>query len=126
MKISPLEQSIEDIQWHSETTVELSESPSLIPGDVSQEHFLDEILDIPTINSRILDSLSPNIVNRHILQPSVFASFARSLAEKLRSKGGEAETPRLKRIFLMASEVLEEQRQNMDILNAYRSLLLKG
>ncbi|MEJ5301198.1 MAG: hypothetical protein WHS38_09445 [Thermodesulforhabdaceae bacterium] len=126
MKISPLEQSIEDIHWQSEPSSVTFESPSLIPGDVTQEHFLDEILDIPNLRGQIVESLSPNVVHRHILQPSFFASFAKDLVEKLRSKGKEAESPRLKRIFMAASEVLEEQRQNMDILKVYRSLLLKG
>lgn len=126
MKISPLDRGIEEIQWQNEGERALLDTPSLVPGDAPIESPLDEILALPGFSDRIAESLVPQITHRHILQPAAFQSLTQHLPARMQAVAEGAETPQLKRTFLAAVDVLEEQRQNTEILNAYRKLLLKG
>jgi hypothetical protein len=127
MKVTPLDRGIEDIQWQSDKETGMFEIPaSVIPGDVSLESFLDEILVPPSFMNRLLESISPQLENRHILQPYSFQLLTQTLPGRLKDVADRADTPQAKRVFLTAADVLEEQRQNMEILNAYRKLLIKG
>ncbi|MGC8718454.1 MAG: hypothetical protein ACP5TY_00405 [Thermodesulforhabdaceae bacterium] len=127
MKITPLDRGIEDIQWQSDKELEVFDnSASIIPGDASIESFLDEILAPHGFMDRLLESISPQVENRHVLQPYFFQVLTQNLPGRLKDAAQEASTPQAKRAFLTAADILEEQRQNMEILNAYRKLLIKG
>ncbi len=126
MKITPLDQGIEEILWHEVGKREVEIPSSIIPGDIPPENLLDELLRAPGLTERLTNSLSPQITHREILQPATFQTLTYHLPDRLREAAREADSSHTKRVLLEAADVFEEQRQHMEILNAYRKLLIKG
>ncbi len=126
MKITPLDRGIEDIHWQAQESTDLAQTSSLLPGDAPLESLLDELLASPAFVDRLAESLAPQISHRHILHPGTFHGLTQQLPERLHAAAKAAETPQAQRKLLAALDVLEEQRHNTEILDAYRKLLLKG
>ncbi len=126
MKITPLDRGIEDIYWQEQSETRMLPTGPLLPGDAPLESLLDELFTSPSFVDRIAEFLTPDIVHRHILQSGTFQSYAHHILDSLKKAADAAATPQIQRTFLAALDVLEELQFNMEILSAYRKLLLKG
>ncbi len=126
MKVTPLNKGIEDIIWQSQDVEDqLPESTFLVPSEVAPEHEVETVIYKQSIEESILESLKPHIQNREIINPMRFSYLTSSVPKKLQELAKNVGTKE-KLVFLQAADYLEEQGKLMEILNAYRRLLVQG
>jgi len=126
MKITPLNKGIEDITWQSQDVEDqLPESTFLVPSEVAPEHEVEAVIYKRLTEESILENLKPHIQNREIINPMRFSYLTSWVPKKLQEIAKNVSTKE-KLVFLQAADYLEEQGKLMEILNAYRRLLVQG
>ncbi len=127
MKITPLDKGLEDISWEiGEVANELPDVSFLTPSELPPEHKLDSVILSPSVDEKILSSLKPPLKDRSITNPVRFNQLTISTANKLKKLADKMKAGSDRIVAKIAADVLDEQRELMEILNAYRKLLVQG
>ncbi|MBW2067602.1 MAG: hypothetical protein JRI31_01795 [Deltaproteobacteria bacterium] len=126
MKITPFNKGIEDISWQSEDIdVQLPEPGLIAPSEIAPEHEVDIVIYTRSTEEAILESLRPQLRNKKVINPLMFNHLTTIIPKKLQQLAEKVD-PKGKLIFLRAADYLEEQGRLMEVLNAYRKLLVQG
>ncbi|MDR1437717.1 MAG: hypothetical protein LBI69_01505 [Puniceicoccales bacterium] len=107
----------------------LPERGEIGPSDGRIEERLQEIIDLKTFESILIDALRPNIKNRQLLLPVHFRRCLISLCDSLRKlsaeKNGE-ETEEIKALLSLLETHLREETGRNELLEQYRLMILMG
>ena len=103
------------------------------PSELGGRPKLEALLDQPTLDQFLEDSIRPQLENRELMVPSRFQSTLDSLHKKLSASleqeggvRGESWQAEDKRVIQRAVMLLNSEQDLRNLLNMYRSVLYQG
>ncbi|MEG1767082.1 MAG: hypothetical protein RR311_01340 [Comamonas sp.] len=123
-----LDRGIENITYaRHESATPMPERGAAPPPDVGMRAQLDELLQKPSMDSRLDQALRPRIDNRDLLLPGRFREALGGALTQLRtaaSAGADGSEP--SRVLNRAVRLLGEETSLRELVHMYRSALYQG
>lgn len=127
-----LDRGIEAITYaRQETATPMPERGAAPPPDVGMRAQLDQLLQKPSIGSRLDQALRPRIDNRDLLLPGPFGKALGNAVTQLRAAASRAasagtEGSEQSRVLNRAVRLLGEESSLRELVHMYRSALYQG
>ena len=126
MRVRNLNVGLEAITlWRIADETHLPDESSLKPQFLPLQQHLDEILHRPSLDERLPTLLQPDFLDPDLLEPRVL-SETRDETRDLFVVAARRRSGRLRRIFELAAEHLDEHRELDDEIRRSLAVLLRG
>ncbi len=104
----------------------LPDSGQVLPSEAPPARHLDRLLKPPSLENRLVAFLKPDITRKEILVPARYRALMEDVHGHLHIAAQNASGTDGSRVLENAARLLGQELKDMDLLNMYRSVLLKG
>ena len=122
------DQGIENITYaRQQIAAPMPERGQAPPPEIGVRAQLDQLLQKPSMDSRLDQALRPPIANRDLLLPGRFReALGNALAQLRGAAGSAADGSQLSRVLNRAVRLLNEESSLRELEQMYRSALYQG
>jgi hypothetical protein len=125
MKVFSFDRGIERVLQGGdpERTLLPSQRTSVQPSEKHPDVRLHQLFDAPSMDSRLLDGLKPDLHDKSILVPARYHAMLGKVHRWIREASEDGRGEEGRRILEEAAALLEEEKGLMDLLDIYRYIL---
>ncbi len=98
----------------------------VLPSEELPAHYLDLVIKRPSLETRLVEFLKPDITKKEILVPSRYRTLMEDVYTHLATAAERTPAADKTRVFIKAARLMETELENMDLLNYYRNVLLQA